>query len=100
MRLARSVFLLLLAALSALGQSNWRSKVAPELLAAFDRGETADFFLIFKEKADLGSPHSGETKSERAHRVFTALQLTADRSQATARQLLRGQGAAARSAGS
>lgn len=95
---ATTVFaFLLLAALSAFGQNAWRSKVAPELLAAFDRGETADFFLIFKEKADLGSPRAGETKSERAHRVFTALQLTADRSQSAARQLLREQGVSANS---
>lgn len=89
--------LLLLASLSAFGQNGWRNKVAPELLAAFDRGETADFFLIFKEKADLGSPRAWETKSERAHRVFTALQLTAERSQAAARRLLREQRAQANS---
>jgi len=88
---------LLLAAFSAFGQNEWRSKTAPELLAAFNRGETADFLLVFKEKADFGNPRSGETKSERAHRVFAALQLTAERSQATARRLLREQGAQANS---
>lgn len=90
-------FALFLVTFSAFGQNAWRSKVAPELLAAFDRGETADFFLVFREKADLGNPRSGETKSERAHRVFAALQLTAERSQASARRLLREQGVRANS---
>ncbi|HNG90837.1 MAG TPA: S8 family serine peptidase, partial [Saprospiraceae bacterium] len=74
-----------------------RAKISPQLLAAWERGEAADFLLIFREKADWGFPRRGETKTERAYRVFGALQRNAERSQAYARQLLREQDASANS---
>lgn len=91
------LFALLLAALSVSGQNNWRTKISPEVMAALNRGETVDFFLIFKEKADFHTAQELNSKSERAHYVFSKLQETADRSQANARRILRERGASANS---
>jgi len=87
----------MLFACAAHSQNNWREKVSIDVLAAFDRGENADFIVIFKEKTDLRDARDLDSKSARAHYVFSKLQATAARSQANALQILRKQPATANS---
>lgn len=68
-------------------------KIAPEIRAAFQKGEKADFLVVFKEKADLRGAQTMPTKASKADFVFERLRETARRSQAGARQLLRKQNA-------
>jgi len=73
----------------------WRAKIAPEIRAALDRGESADVLVVFEEKADLRTAQTLKTKSERARFVFSRLQETATRSQQNALKILQENGAAA-----
>ncbi len=73
----------------------WRAKIAPEIRAALDRGESADVLVVFKEKADLHAAKTLKTKSEKARFVFARLQQTAARSQKNALKILSENGAAA-----
>jgi serine protease AprX len=66
----------------------WRSKVAPEILAAFDRGESADLLVAFTEQADIKAAKMIHGKSAKAHYVFSRLQETAQRTQARAMKIL------------
>jgi len=66
----------------------WRSKIAPEIRAALDRGESADVLLVFKEKADLHGAKTLKTKAEKARFVFATLQETAERTQQNALKIL------------
>ena len=75
--------------------SNWRNKIAPEICATMDRGESADVLVIFKEKADLRAAQALKTKSEKARFVFARLQETAARSQQNALKILQEQAASA-----
>jgi len=70
----------------------WRNKIAPEILAALDRGETADVLVVFSETADLRRSNSLNRKSDKARFVFTQLQETAARSQEKALRILTEQG--------
>ncbi|MDO8969431.1 MAG: hypothetical protein Q7U74_02015, partial [Saprospiraceae bacterium] len=70
----------------------WRNKIALEVLAALDRGETADVLVVFSETADLRRSNSLNSKSDKARFVFTQLQETAARSQETALRILAEQG--------
>jgi subtilisin family serine protease len=80
----------LLSNLSASAQlTNWKDKVAPELQAAFNRGETADFMVIMREQADVSGANNLPTKFAKAHFVYARLEETAGRSQANARRILR-----------
>lgn len=83
--------------LSAQTPADWRAKVAPEALAAFDRGETADLLVIFREQADVSAARHLRGKTARSQYVFTRLQATAEQSQTEARRLLRERGAHANS---
>ena len=74
---------------------SWRAKLAPEILAALDRGEAADVLLVFKEKADLRAAQTLKSKSEKARFVFARLQETAFRSQQNALKILNENGASA-----
>ncbi len=85
------VFLFILTAFALFSQTP-AEKIAPEIRAAMNRGESADVLLIFKEKADLHGAQSLNTKSEKAHYVFSRLQETAARSQQNALRLLNEQG--------
>ncbi len=73
----------------------WRTKIAPEIRAALDRGESADVLLIFKEKADLRAAKTLKTKTEKARFVFATLQETASRAQQNALKILNENGASA-----
>ncbi len=77
--------------LTAFGQSAtaWRTKIAPEILAALGNGQTTDILVVFRDQADLSGAKSLHTKSEKAHFVYNRLIATADRSQASALRLLR-----------
>lgn len=75
----------------------WREKIAPELRAALDRGESVDVLVVFSEKADLRAAQTLHTKSEKARFVFTRLQETAARTQQNALTLLKARGASANS---
>ncbi len=81
------------------GQSpdSWRSKVAPEALAAFNRGEKADLIVAFSGKADLSGAQAIRGKAAKAHYVFNQLLKTAQRSQARAISILHSHNAAANS---
>ncbi len=73
----------------------WRQKIAPEVRASMDRGETADVLVVFKEKANLHAAQILNTKSEKARFVFARLQETAARSQQTALSMVNKYGASA-----
>lgn len=49
---------------------NWRTKIAPEIRAAMDRGESADVLVVFNAKADLRAAQTLNTKTEKARFVF------------------------------
>ncbi|MFN0176940.1 MAG: S8 family peptidase [Saprospiraceae bacterium] len=66
----------------------WPTKIAPEICARLDRGESADVLLVFKEKADLRPAQNLKTKSEKARFVFARLHETAARSQQNALKIL------------
>ncbi len=89
------VLLLLIGTTCALAQTPavWRQKVAPEVLALLDRGQTADVLVVFQERADVAPARFLRGKNARARFVFDRLQQTAERSQADARRLLRQRGA-------
>ncbi|MDO8368381.1 MAG: S8 family peptidase [Saprospiraceae bacterium] len=74
---------------------SWRLKIAPEILASMDLGESADVLLVFKEKADLRAAQTLKTKSEKARFVFSRLQETAARAQHNALKMLQENGASA-----
>ena len=75
----------------------WREKIAPELRAALDRGESVDVLVIFSEKADLRAAQTLHTKSEKARFVFNRLQETAARAQQNALTLLKASSASVNS---
>jgi subtilisin family serine protease len=91
------LLLAILLPLGLLGQNatDAQQKITPELRAAFERGETADFLLIFRERADLREAKSLKTKREKAQFVFSRLQATAAHSQQNALEILRARGASA-----
>jgi serine protease AprX len=68
----------------------WRSKVSPEILAAFNRGEKSDLLVSFSEQADLKGAKTIHGKAAKARFVFDQLQQTAQRSQARAINIARG----------
>ena len=72
----------------------WRNKVAPEILAAFNRGEQADLLVAFEEQADLNRATTIHSKSAKAHYVFSRLQETSRRTQARAMEILQRHNAA------
>ncbi|HOY03836.1 MAG TPA: S8 family peptidase [Saprospiraceae bacterium] len=76
---------------SAFAQSNpnWRDKLSPEILAAFEHGEKTDILIAFTEKADLSEARQLKTKSEKAHFVAQRLLETAGKTQTRAIRLLR-----------
>ena len=69
-------------------QTDFNQKISPEIRAAFSRGEAADVFIVFTEKADLSAAKWMPTKSARASYVFSHLQQTAEKSQQRVRMLL------------
>ena len=70
----------------------WRTKLAPEVRAALDRGEAADVLLVFGQKADLSAAKTLKTKTAKARFVFNQLQETAARSQQHALKILDAKG--------
>lgn len=89
------LFALLLgtAVIVSFGQSPsaWQSKVSPEIRTALDRGEKADFIVIFRDHADLSGARLLKTKSEKNRYVYNRLVETAARSQANATRIVREQ---------
>jgi serine protease AprX len=81
--------------LSPLFAQNNAPKIAPELLEAMRRGESADVLVAFQEKPDLSKARELSGKSAKAHFVFQTLQQTAARSQKTAMERVRQFGAEA-----
>lgn len=75
----------------------WKNKVAPELRAALERGEQADFFIVMAEQADVEEAMSLASKTEKAQFVFDRLRQTAVRSQARLGQILHEKGVFANS---
>ena len=73
----------------------WRDKVAPEILAAFNRGEKSDLLVAFNEQADLKGAKMIHGKAAKAHFVCAKLQETAQRSQTRAMNILHGYNAEA-----
>ncbi len=69
--------------------NTWRDKLAPEIRVAFDRGETSDLFVVFREKADVSGAWYLHGKSAKARFVYNRLLETASRTQANAIRLLR-----------
>lgn len=60
----------------------WREKVAPELRAALDRGETVDLLVTLDARPDLSGARALRGKSAKAHYVYNTLRATAEASQA------------------
>ena len=89
------LFALLLgtAVIVSFGQSPaaWQSKVSPEIRTALDRGEKADFIVIFRDHSDLSGARLLKTKSEKNRYVYNRLVETAARSQANATRIVREQ---------
>ncbi|HAD11110.1 MAG TPA: peptidase S8 [Saprospirales bacterium] len=83
--------------ISSLFAQNLSTKIAPELRAAIQRGESPDVLVIFREKADISQAKQLPSKSAKAQFVFQTLQQTAARSQKNALELVRQSGAAANS---
>lgn len=75
----------------------WRSKVAPDVLAAFDRGQTADVIVVLNEQADVSAARQLHGKAARSNFVFNRLRETAERSQVNARRILHERNARANS---
>jgi len=74
-----------------------QDKIAPELSAAFNRGETVDLLVVLREQADVRSARNLHTKSEKAHFVYARLEETAARTQSNALKILRESDAASNS---
>ncbi len=68
--------------------TNWQTKVDPDVRASLERGQTASYLVIFREQADLSAASQLPTKVEKARYVYQTLVATAGRSQAKAIQLL------------
>jgi subtilisin family serine protease len=86
------IFLVLLLSFGwqfAFSQEPWKTKVAPELRAAFQRGETADFLVVMREQADVSAAQALPTKSAKAHYVYERLEAMASRTQVNARRILK-----------
>jgi subtilisin family serine protease len=87
--MSRLTFVFLLNLLvSALFAQGFSPKIAPELRAAIQRGESPDVLVIFREKADVSKAKQLPSKSAKAHFVFQTLQQTAERSQKNALELV------------
>jgi subtilisin family serine protease len=81
---------ILLTGLSASAQTTaWKDKIAPQLQAAFNRGETSDFLVVLREQADVSGANNLPTKSAKAHFVYARLEATAGRTQVNALRILR-----------
>lgn len=70
-------------------QSVFSSKIAPELRAAFKKGEHPDVLIAFTAQADLSEAALKKGKAQKAQFVFSALTQVAAASQEKAQMLLR-----------
>ncbi len=93
------VFACALASVFAFSQTPgaWRNKVAPDVLAAFDQGHTADVIVVLNEQADVSAARQLHGKAARSQFVFNRLRETAERTQVNARRLLHNRSARANS---
>ena len=82
------VFLFALCGASLQGQSAWREKLAPEVLAALQQGTNPDVVVMFAEQADVRAAAYLPTKDARAHFTFQQLRATAARTQVGALRIL------------
>ena len=75
----------------------WKDKVAPELLARAEAGETVELIVLLREQADVSAARLLTTKEARANYVWQTLQQTAGRTQAGLVAELSGKGVEFRS---
>jgi serine protease AprX len=59
----------------------WQQKVSPVLLAKTAQGESAPFFILLHQQANVTAARALSTKDEKANYVFNQLKETADRNQ-------------------
>jgi subtilisin family serine protease len=68
---------------------NAASKIAPWVMEHTANGQEAEFFVVFRDQADLSPAESFPTKSEKGRFVFQTLLTKAQTTQASILQLLR-----------
>ena len=71
------------------GQSVFSSKIAPEVRAAFKKGEHPDVLVAFTTQADLSEAALRKSKAQKAQFVFSTLSQVAASSQEKAQAFLR-----------
>ncbi|MEO6037385.1 MAG: S8 family serine peptidase, partial [Saprospiraceae bacterium] len=86
--LSAFTFFVLLHTAMAQSPGDWSAKVEPEIRAALEHGQTANYLVIFQEQADLSPARQLTTKTAKGHYVYQKLVETAARSQVNARRLL------------
>lgn len=88
-KLTLAILLVGLSVSSSRAQANWRSKVAPEILAACNQEKSSDLLISFSEQANLSAAKNIHGKTAKARFVFDKLMQTAQHAQARAWKLVR-----------